>query len=541
MLPSLPNGGSNDPGTERRLRAIPYDAFSMAAVADEIRTYIGGRVQEMRQPSPDAVAMELFSKGAKGWLLLNCHPMFARVHFTARRPETLTPPPAFVATLRSRLEGGRLARVAQIAADRILRLDFETEQGPISLVAEIMGKHSNLILFDGSRKILSAARWISPHRSVRPILSGRVYELPPVLRDGEDIREPVSPREVRARTGGRFVETLGSLPDQWEPEIVAGFGAYPVPLRELGYIGYPRPSFSAALDSHYAELEKSSAFLEAKARLQTQIARLRESRALTLRGLMEVRASGLRADKWQRTGELILAYGYAIAPGARELLAWDYDGSEVHIPVDSDLSPAENAAPLFEKAKKARARAGELDEQIARFRDEVARLEAFAYQVDEASDATTIENLQDEARKRKWLVRAVLPGRNAAKKEERPYEGHKVREALSPAGYTVLWGENATANDYLTLRVAKPSDLWFHARGITSSHVILRTGGHPEKVQKPDLEFAAKIAARNSAQKHSSLVPIDVTQRRYVRRQRGGAVGSVSYDHERTLHVSGGV
>ncbi|RYG87248.1 fibronectin-binding domain-containing protein, partial [bacterium] len=521
----------------RRPRPIPYDAFSMAAVADEIRAYIGGKVQEMRQPSPDAVAIEIFAKGTKGWLLLNCHPIFARVHFTARRPETMNPPPTFIATLRARLEGARLARVTQIAADRILRLDFETEQGPLTLVAEIMGKHSNLILFDGARKILSAARWISPNRSVRPILSGRPYELPPVLRDAEDLTETLSPREVRARTGGRFVETLGTLPETWEPVIAAGFGAYPVPVHELGYVDYPRPTFSAALDSHYAELERSREFLERKARLSTTIGRLRESRALTLRGLLEVRASGLKADRWQRTAELILAYGYAITPGTRDLVAWDYDGKEVSIPIDPELSPAENAAPLFEKAKRARARAGELGEQIARFEDDLARLEGFARRVEDAHERAEVENLEDEARKRKWLVRPTV----SARREERPYEGHRVREVLSPAGYTVLWGENATANDYLTLRVAKPSDLWFHARGITSAHVILRTGGKPDRVQRPDLEFAAAIAARNSAQKHSSLVPIDVTQRRYVRRQRGGAVGSVTYDHERTLHVAGGV
>lgn len=536
MHPSLPEGSPTG-SPEVRRRPIPYDAFSMAAVADEIRGYVGGKVQELRQPSPDAVAIELFSKGAKGWLLLNCHPVFARVHFTARRPETITPPPAFVATLRARLEGARLARVTQIAADRILRLDFESERGPVSLIAEIMGKHSNLILFDGARKILSAARWISPNRSVRPILSGHTYELPPVLRDVEDLTGPLPPREVRARTGGRFVETLGELPEVWAPAIAVGFGAYPVPVGELGYASNPRPTFSAALDSHYAELEKSSAFLEAKARLKSQISRLRESRASTLRGLLEVRASGLKADRWQRTAELILAYGYSIAPGQRDLQAWDYDGSEVSIPIDPALSPAENAAPLFEKAKRARARAGELSDQIVRFEDDLLRLEAFALRVEDADDAATIENLEDEARKRKWLVRPAV----AKRREERPYEGHRVREALSPAGYTVLWGENATSNDYLTLRVARPSDLWFHARGITSAHVVLRTGGHPDKVQRPDLEFAAAIAARNSAQKHSSLVPIDVTQRRYVRRQRGGAVGSVTYDHERTLHVDGGV
>ncbi len=521
----------------RPLKTIPYDALTMAAVADEIRLHIGGKVQEIRQPNEGSFAMELYSKAGKGWLLFSIHALFARVHFTARRPETLTPPPTFVATLRARLEGARLARVVQVAADRVLRLDFETERGPLSLIAEIMGKHSNVVLIDGARRTLAALRWIPPTRSVRPILSGHPYELPPVLRDADDIAETLTPREVRARVGGRLAESLAALPEVWEPELVSGYGAYPVPLAELGYVGYPRPSISVALDAHFAEAERSGRFLAAKGALETQIARLRASRASTLRGLVEVQASGRGADRWQRTAELILAYGYAMPPGDRELQAYDYDGAPVSIPLDPDLSVAENANALFERAKRARGRAGELAEQIARFREDLARLESFAQRLEAADSPKALDDLTDEARKRKWTVRPAS-GVSRAGKDEKPFEGHKIRESLSPAGYPVLWGENATANDYLTLRVARPSDLWFHARGITSAHVILRTGGKPDRVQRPDLEFAAGIAARNSGQKHSSMVAVDVTQKRYVRRQKGAPIGTVAYDHERTLHIA---
>ena len=523
---------------ENSLKPIPYDAFTMAAVADEIRPFIGGKVQEIRQPTDTGFAMELYGGEGRAWLLFSIHALFARVHFTARRPETANPPPTFVATLRARLEGARLAGVTQIAADRVLRFDFETATGPHSLVAEIMGKHSNVVLVDASGRVVAALRWVPSTRSVRPILSGKPYELPPVLRDAEDITANVTPREARARTGGRFVEGLPTLPEAWEPVTAGDHGAYPVPVDALGYVSYPRPSLSLALDAHFAEAERNGRFHTAKAALETQIARLRASRGSTLRGLIEVQASGLKAGEWTRTGELILAYQYAMIPGDRELAAFDYDGTPVSIPLDTDLTPAENATLLFDRAKRARARSGELTEQIARFREDLARLESFARALEETTTLKGFDTLQDEARKRKWTVRPSPGSSSRGAREERPYDGHKIREGLSPAGYPVLWGENASANDYLTVRVARPSDLWFHARGITSAHVILRTGGKPDRVQRPDLEFAAAIAARNSGQKHSSMVAVDVTQKRYVRRQKGAPLGTVAYDHERTLHIA---
>ena len=101
----------------------------------------------------------------------------------------------------------------------------------------------------------------------------------------------------------------------------------------------------------------------------------------------------------------------------------------------------------------------------------------------------------------------------------------------------VLYGENSEANDYLTLRVAKPNDWWLHVRGNVSAHVVVVTRNEPEKVSREALLFAAKVAVQHSTLKHSGYVPVDYTLKKYVRKPRGAAKGAALYTHEKTLHI----
>src|SRR5262249_7052510 len=152
-----------------------------------------------------------------------------------------------------------------------------------------------------------------------------------------------------------------------------------------------------------------------------------------------------------------------------------------------ELGAVENAERYFEKAKRAKARAGELAGQSKRLEQDRSDLVAMLERLEGLERWPEVEALRDQAAAPLWLPR---PG-TAGRKEERPFEGHAVRELLSPGGWRVLYGENATANDYLTTRVAKPADLWFHVRGSVSAHVVLATNNQPDRVQLKDLEYAA--------------------------------------------------
>ena len=118
------------------------------------------------------------------------------------------------------------------------------------------------------------------------------------------------------------------------------------------------------------------------------------------------------------------------------------------------------------------------------------------------------------------------------------FEGHKIRRFTTPDGYEILVGESATANDFLTTRVASPNDWWLHVRAAVSSHVVIRTHGQPLQVPRAVLLQAAKFCAQHSQQKHSSLVSVDYTLKKFVRKPRGAAPGAADYTQEQTIDVS---
>jgi len=136
---------------------------------------------------------------------------------------------------------------------------------------------------------------------------------------------------------------------------------------------------------------------------------------------------------------------------------------------------------------------------------------------------------------------ALLRDDSSRVKQERKREqfgGRRIRALNTPEGWEILIGENSEANDYLTGRVAAPNDLWLHVRAATSAHVVIRTRNDPAAVPKSVIRRAALLAAQHSGVKHSSVVPVDYTLKKYVRRPRGAPSGTVTYQQEKTIHVS---
>lgn len=154
--------------------------------------------------------------------------------------------------------------------------------------------------------------------------------------------------------------------------------------------------------------------------------------------------------------------------------------------------------------------------------------------IGEADDLASLEHLKEAADRRRWLHHQAV---SSKAKEDRPYEGHRIRELAGPHGWTVLYGETAEANDYLTVRVAKSNDWWLHIRGGISAHVVIRTQNQPDRVSRDALLFAAKVAVQNSPSKHAGLVAVDYTLKKYVRKPKGAPKGTALYTHEKTLHV----
>lgn len=525
-------------------RHTPYDSLVLAAVVAEGQEWVGARVQKVWQPDPLTIVLSLYY-GAERWLLISADAETARAHLVSRRPEAVGDMPAFCATLRKSVTDGRVVFVRQRGLDRILEIGITSSSGDYQLVAELMGKHSNIMLVDSSRKVLGAAKWVGRSQSKRPVLPGQLYEPPPFepkppltkAKPGEDLRqyEGWSPFLGRLLEAGVTLESVQSalVRREFSAYFSLGHGGYPLDMAILGWESLPRVGINQALDQAFGERVGQDKLARAKASLTAQLRRVLTHREKALEELSKAREAAAQADRTQLLAELVLAYQGSIKPGMRTLEAWDYEGQPVSVPLDPEKTAVENAQVLFTRAKKAKARAEEVDSQydrLARDRDE---LEAHLVQVEECEDLHEVEELKELADTRHWLRQEQHVG----PKEERPFAGHPVRELVSPAGWRVLYGTNATSNDYLTTKVARPNDWWFHVRGVTSAHVVLQTENRPERVQKADLMFAAQVAVRNSVSKYSHYVAVDYTLKKYVRKPRGSAVGFATYVQEKTLHV----
>ena len=356
---------------------IPYDSLVLEAIAQELQTYAGGRVQGVRQPDEYTIGLALYAGEGEATFLLSCHPEFARAHFVAKRMANQPQPPTFCATLRARIEGGTLRGARQVSGDRILEMAFESAAGAHILVAELMGKHSNLMLLDEGGRVVTAAKWVGEGKSSRPILSGRAYARPPTF-DGKPGRSPFLQK---------LLEAGGSAAPPFHPVLSPGNGAYPVSIAVLGLPEFPRSSLSLALEAHYESAVAESELLALRGTLVGQLRRALLARETALGDLRQAQDLGQRAGRLQREGELILAYGAGIPEGSSLLNAWDYDGTEIAIRLDPALGYKENANRLFEKAKKAKGRLQMVHDQIGRLETDASRIASLLARVEPAEAA----------------------------------------------------------------------------------------------------------------------------------------------------------
>jgi predicted ribosome quality control (RQC) complex YloA/Tae2 family protein len=546
-------------------KPIPFDSLCLAAALYEARSLVGAKLQKIVQPDERSLALTFHGQGATRRLFLSASPHHPRLHLSSFEFSRPGEQPPLGAALRRVADGARVLSIRQIGFDRQAKIVLGKADAEFQLIAELTGKHANLILVGPDGKVMAAAHAVPRSKSVRPILPGHAYEKPPFpprrpvyeARDFEALNEaegasPFLLSLLRARAGlekgERSPEAWPRLRDELEllgytvranafqPVEAGEWGAYPVSVAALGYEETSAESFSRAAERHFRELDRVRELEGLRSRLLAQLERVVLARDVALQELAQAEELARGAGRLQLMGELLLAYATTIEPGASRFETQDYEGEPLAIPLEPGKSPLENAHALFEKARKAKDRKGHVADQATRLEADRRALWEAIRQVREAETAAKLSALEAEFRQRRWLLTRAAP----AAEKDRPYEGHRIRELLGPGGVRVLYGENAAANDYLTHRVARPNDYWLHVRAGVSAHVVIPTGNRPERVGREALLFGAQVAVRNSPAKHAGIVPVDYTLKKYVRKPRGAKPGTATYTHEKTLHVERG-
>ncbi|MCL1845526.1 MAG: NFACT family protein [Defluviitaleaceae bacterium] len=290
---------------------------------------------------------------------------------------------------------------------------------------------------------------------------------------------------------------------------------------------------SAMLEAFYAKRDESYRIAQKTADLRKLITahleRCRKKSFVHEKTLAEVK----NRDDLRIKGELLTAYLYKIPPGAASFTAENFydENAELEITLDPAITAAENAQKYFKKYNKQKRAFTALQEQIEKNAEDLTYLESVVASMDAAENEADIAEIRTELAEQGFAKRKHAPGKN-----KKVQAASKPLKFTSADGFEIYVGKNNSQNDYLTLRFAKPHDIWFHTKEIAGSHVILVTNDN-EPSDAAIIE-AAKIAAAHSRAKDGSNVPVDYVARKHVKKPAGAKPGYVIYDKHKTVYVT---
>jgi predicted ribosome quality control (RQC) complex YloA/Tae2 family protein len=477
---------------------IAFDALVLRGVLQEAIPLVRARLDRVRSFGEYGVVLHTQA----GTLLISCDPREPRAYLSGLRGE---PAEGFGKVLKERLEGALIEEIEQVGFDR----RFVVRAKGYELGVDLIGTRASMTLFGGGGVVARL-------RKVAPPTDGGPKTLEEAVRSGQGLSKTMK-AEIAELGEDDFLAKAARI----EPVLYLGQGAYPMPL--TGRTGMPMASLSQAVEKHYAALIPAMDAEAAVRAMRGQLERAVSAREVTLAQIEDVLDTASRARRLQTFGELILAH---LPAGESVLKTEDYEGLAVEIPLNPKKSAPENADRYFKKAKNAKSAAADLVPKRQRITSEIELANSLLGRLE--SDASAIE----QARESGLLREQKLP----TERKEAAFDGYKVRESEID-GFAVFWGETATANDYVTTRIAKPNDYWLHVRGAHGAHVVLRTNGKPERVPQAVLLKAAAIAAKHSNQKHARHVPVTVTLGKHVRKPRKAAPGAVTFTNDKTLFV----
>lgn len=574
---------------------VPFDGLVLAAVRRELcGLCTGGRLERVQQPAPDQLVLLIRSRGEKFRLLVSAHATGYRAHLTASAPANPPSPYTFCQVLRKHLEGARIETIEQPGFERVLRIALggRDELGrPFrkTLVAEFMGKHSNIILVDEDgiildgikrythavsrlRQVLPGAEYVSPKREKKDPLDideegfmdavtgkGLGISLAAALQQsfeglsrvmaGELLYRANLPADIRVEECGvyelRAVMTslrnlfLKALAGRFRPGLLLGAAGQPVDFAAFPLEGAPGiqwqeyTTMNEAIDRFYTSRLQSEAVEEQRRALLGIVNREVKKIDRRLEDCRSVIGSAGEAEQNRIYGELITANIHQLQQGADQAMLTNFAVMrEVTVPLDPALSPSANAQRYFKRYRKQKGAVARACEETKSLENEKAYLEAVETSIVLAAGLDELSEIREEL-----VQQGYLSGNKTAPKQAgRPSPVAEPLSFAAPNEMRILVGRNNRQNDIVTFKLGKDEDVWLHARGVPGAHVVIKTAGR--EVDPDTLEKAASLAAYFSRARLAPSVPVDYTLRKYVKKPRGAKPGLVIYTNEKTLTVS---
>lgn len=573
---------------------MAYDGSVLKNVVFELNEKLKeGRIDKIYQPEKDEIILNIRNKREKYKLLLSASSSNPRAYITSAEKENPQTPPTFCMLLRKHLEGARIVDFEQYKMDRIMKMNVisKNELGDEitkSLIIEIMGKYSNIILVNSEdNKIMDSIKRVNASMSrVREILPGLIYEVDSIsdkknpldeTKEGfiEEIENTaqnkrmhrflmntytgISPflgREIVKRAGLQEEFAINVLDSEMKEQLFEGFSEVFKELSGNEYNPtiiydedkivdfsaidiklYPESekkhldSISELLDGYFIEKDNKDRIANKSGDIKKLVKNQLDKDKNKLEKQTNEYDEAMNREKFKVWADLISANLWKIEKGAKSIEVENFydEMNLVEVPLNERYSASENANRYYKKYSKLKSAAIRLKSEIEKSKSSIEYLESVLLNIELSDDVSDIEEIREELSEMGYIRKSKN------KKKKKKNKESKFMEFDSVDGYKILVGKNNKQNDELTLKKASRDDQWFHVKGGAGSHVIIKNNGEP--ISEEGMVEAAKLAAYYSSYRNSSNVEVDTTVRKNIKRHPAKIPGLVIYVDFSTIIV----
>ena len=550
---------------------MAYDGLFIHSLLNSVRPLVvNGRLSKIYQPFAQDLILTFRKERKNIQLLLSANAQYPRFYVTKQAIVNPDKAPTFVMVLRKYLEGSVLQSIDQVGVDRIVNFNFSNrnelgDQVQLVLSLELMGRHSNVILYDKkSGQIIDLLKRVNPDENrVRLLLPKAKYELPPLIPgiNGFKITEAefnlkatdTAPATLAKQFGGLDRDDRQELEGYLEDDLsFSSFKTFMDQFDKKGafilktpknkrkifpYLPYhldltkeaSDPDFNHALDEFYQYQSNQDWVKQKSSQIERVIKNEHNKLTKKIVKLKKQLDQAENSEGYRIRGEILNANLAQVKPGMSQIeLPNYYDNNKpIKIKLDTALSPARNGQKYFTRYKKLRDSIKHVKEQISIAQTNLNYFDTIQTAIDNA-EPQDIDQITDELTSQGYLKKPQKPKR---KKKITEKNLNKFRIST---GKTVLVGKNNLQNDWLTLKKANKTDIWFHVKNIPGSHVILQSSEATDE----DIKETAEIAAYFSKAKNSAHVQVDYVVDKRVKKPNGAKPGFVIYTGQNSIEVT---
>ncbi|MDF7638902.1 NFACT RNA binding domain-containing protein [Lactobacillus sp. ESL0791] len=532
---------------------------------------VNGRLSKISQPFAQDLILTFRKERKNVQLLISANAQYPRIYLIKKTIPNPDKAPTFVMVLRKYLEGSILKDIRQVGVDRIINFYFTNrnelgDETELVLSVELMGRHSNVILYDAqSKKIIDLLKRINPDENrARLLLPKAKYELPPLNpglngltmseEDFNKLKEANSDpksfaKKISGLDGDDRNELSGYLADDYSYSSFKLFFSQlekpcafvlltPKNKRKIfTYLPYhldlkkesTNPDLNQALDEFY-EYQANRDWVKQKAgKVERVVKNEQKKLAKKIAKLKKQLQVAENSEGYRIRGEILNANLNQVKPGMKKIALPNYyeNNQPLEIKLDVALSPARNSQKYFTRYKKLRDSIKHVNEQIDIAQKNLEYFDSVQTEIDNA-EPQDIDQISDEL-----ISQGYIRPKQKQKRRKKVTERNLNKFKLT-SGKIVLVGKNNYQNDWLTFKKADKSDTWFHVKNIPGSHVILRDSAPTDT----DIKETAEIAAYFSKAKNSAHVQVDYVADKRVKKPNGAKPGFVIYTGQNSIEVT---